>query len=140
MQPSDLHYEKADPVPGWDKSLWPKRGGWLLGVRLERWSTYVAGLLAALVMLAAASWGAAMSLAQLGWIAVPDALALSSPLRDPWGMLVSGVGIVFFSAAAIILFLVTMVAKAWQALRAVRSRAAPDPDYRVIDFRTRRKR
>jgi hypothetical protein len=140
MQPSDLHYEKAAPVPGWDKSLWPKHGYWLLSVRMERWSTYVTGLLAALAMLAIAGWAAAVSLATLGWIVIPDFLMPFRPMQNPWVLFVCGCILALVATVAIVAMLATMTAKAWQALRGWQPLAAPDPDYRVIDFRARRKR
>ena len=139
MQPSDLHYEKAAPVPGWDKSLWPKRRYWLLSVRLERWSTYVTGLLAALTMLAISGWTTIVSLAQLGWIIIPDFLMPFTPFRDPWVLAACGGMITLIVSIALVAILATMAAKAWQAARNLHPLAPPDPDYRVIDFRARRK-
>ncbi len=140
MQPSDLHYEKAAPVPGWDKSLWPKRGYWLLSVRLERWSTYITGLLAALAMLAIGGWTAAVSLATLGRIVIPDFLMPLRPMRDPWVLAVCGGMIALIASVALVAILATMTAKAWQAARNLHPLAPPDPDYRMIDFRSRGKR
>jgi hypothetical protein len=84
MQPSDLHYEKAEPVPGWDKSLWPERGRWRLNVRLARWSDLVTALLTALMVLALGGWITVVSLTELDLIVVPDFLAYR-PRRAPLG-------------------------------------------------------
>jgi hypothetical protein len=139
MQPSDLHCEKATPVPGWDESLWPKRGRWFLNARLERWSSLLTTSLAVLAILAMGGWTAAVSLAELGWVVVPDFL-LWKPERDPYLLLVASGGMVLLATIALAAMLAMMTAKAWQALRLRHPPAPPDPDYRVIDFRARRKR
>jgi hypothetical protein len=140
MQPPDLHYEKAVTVPGWDKSLWPERGRWFLNVRLARWSTFFRGLLAALATLAIFSWAAASCATQLGLIVAPDFVMPRRPFRSPWLLLVSGSLISIVAIVALAAILATMAAKAWQALRNQHASDVPDPDYRAIDFRARRRR
>jgi hypothetical protein len=140
MQPSDLHYEKAEPVPGWDKSLWPERGRWRLNVRLARWSDLVTALLTALMVLALGGWITVVSLTELDLIVVPDFLAYRPRRANPWVLLAGGGVFALMATAWIVAILATMTAKAWQAARNLHPFASPDPDYRDIDFRKRHER
>jgi len=140
MQPSDLHYEKAAAILGWDKSLWPKRGYWLFSVRVQRWSELARMLALATTALTLGGWGAATSLAAMGKITVPDFLLPFRMPERPWALLVAGGIFVALGTVALLIVLATMTGKAWQALRGWHPLALPDPDYRAIDFRARRKR
>ena len=141
MQPSDLHYEKATPVPGWDKSLWPTQTGarLRLNARLESWRVLMRGLLAVLVALAIGLGCLAHAVVTLGWIALPPGWTPFAPVRDPYILLAGGVLIVPGMLLVLGFALQLIFTKAWQTLRALRPEP-PDPDYSAIGFRSRRKR
>jgi hypothetical protein len=131
-----LHYEKATPVPGWDKSLWPNKGRWKITARMEPWRILLGSVAFFAVLLAAGALLLAIALPSTGTIVLPEVLPFE-PVSEPVPLAVAGGVLALIGAIGLPLALRLVLAKLWYTVRSVQFFGAPDPDYRAIDFRAR---
>jgi hypothetical protein len=133
-QPANLRYEKDSPVPGWDKSLWPKKDHWRISARLERWRILVASAAVAALVMAGGAWLFAAALASMGEIALPEELMPFGPTSNPYRLALAGGVFALTGTIWLALALRLITAKLWYAVRSVQF--SPDPHYGPIDFRS----
>ena len=133
-----LHYEKATPVPGWDKSLWPNKGRWKITARMEPWWILLGSVAFFAVLLAAGALLLAIALPSTGTIVLPEVLPFE-PVSEPVPLAVAGGVLALIGAIGLPLALRLVLAKLWYTVRSVQFFGAADPDYRAIDFRARRR-
>lgn len=137
-QPTNLRCEKASPVPGFDKSLWPEKGRWLISARLERWRILLASAAVAALVTVFGAWLLAMALASMGQIALPEALMPFGQMSNPHKLALGGGVFALTGTVWLAMALRLVIAKLWYTVRSVQF--SRDPHYGPIDFRSRRKR
>ena len=134
-----LHYGKATPVPGWDKSLWPNKGRWKITARQEPWRIVLGSVAFFAVLLTAGAWLLAIALSSTGTIVLPDVLLTFEPVSEPVPLGTAGGVLALIGTIGLLLALRLVLAKLWYTVRSVQFFGAPDPDYRAIDFRAHRR-
>lgn len=137
-QPTNLRYEKDSPVPGWDKSLWPEKGRWLISARLERWRILLGSTAVAALVLTFGAWLLAMSLASMGKVALPEGLMPFGQTSNPLRLSLAGGVFALTGATWLALALRLVVAKLRYTVQSVQF--SREPHYGPIDFRSRRRR
>ena len=122
-----LHYEKATPVPGWDKSLWPNKGRWKITARMEPWRILLGSVAFFAVLLAAGALLLAIALPSTGTIVLPEVLPFE-PVSEPVPLAVAGGVLALIGAIGLPLALRLVLAKLWYTARSVQFFGAPNPD------------
>src|SRR6188474_1274840 len=105
QEPANLHYEKAPPVPGWDKSLWPSKGRWKITARMEPWRILLGSVAVFAVLLAAGALLLAIALSSTGTIVLPDVLLPFEPVSEPVPLGVAGGVLALIGAIGLLLAL-----------------------------------
>ena len=130
-----LSYQKPEPIPGWDQSLWPKsrRERRILFARLTSWHELTSVLLTSLCVTVVSLFFASQELATLHLIELPAGWhVITSSWRLHSGAFVFCFHSILFGSVTI-LFAVGMIRK-W-VLSPPATPDTPDPDYRRISFR-----
>ena len=138
--PANLSYEKPDPTPGWDESLWPKTflHRLFLSARLSSWRQLVGYLVLSIILMIPGLFLTTQALHELHLVVLPPKWVWAPPspwFTEPIRVLLAGCFFAALSGWGMLYLPATMIAK-WAI-----SRPTPNPDYRRLRlFSPRRKR